>query len=112
MATERPLIDLCKYAEYLKFIEYDLRQKSGFNEVTHCMIETLEYVRDIAMRQPIVDAVEVVHGHWIYEEEPDENNNIQARCSVCFAGDLHATALIDNVPYCWKCGAKMDGDTT
>ena len=60
---------------------------------------------------PTVDAVEVKHGEWIYEEEPDENNNIQASCSVCFAGDLHATALMNKVPYCWKCGAKMDGGT-
>lgn len=58
---------------------------------------------------PRVDAVEVVHGRWIYEEEPDGDNNIQARCSVCFAGDKHATALMHKVPYCWKCGAKMDG---
>ena len=53
--------------------------------------------------------VEVVHGQWIYEEEPDENNNVEAHCSMCFAGDLHATALMNKVPYCWKCGAKMDG---
>ena len=58
---------------------------------------------------PTVDAVEVVHGQWIYEEEPDENNNVEAHCSVCFAGDLHATALMNKVPYCWKCCAKMDG---
>ena len=59
---------------------------------------------------PTVDAVEVVHGHWIYEdEEPDENNNVQAHCSVCNGGDIHAIQMMNEVPYCWRCGAKMDG---
>ena len=54
-------------------------------------------------------AVPVVHGQWIYEEEPDKDGNVPARCSVCFAGDLHSTAMMNKVPHCWKCGAKMDG---
>lgn len=49
-------------------------------------------------------------GRWIYEEEPDDDNNIKAMCSVCFAGDKHATALMHKVPYCWKCGADMRGE--
>ena len=65
-------------------------------------------IEEVLNSAQTVDAVEVVHGRWIYEEEPDGDNNIQARCSVCFAGDKHATALMHKVPYCWRCGAKMD----
>ena len=52
----------------------------------------------------------VVHGHWDYVGDPDEDNNIQAYCSACGAGDEHATSMIGKVPYCWHCGARMDGD--
>lgn len=47
-------------------------------------------------------------GYWQYiEDDIDEDNNIQAYCSVCGAGDKHATSMIGKVPYCWKCGRKM-----
>ena len=46
--------------------------------------------------------------YWQYiEDDVDEDNNIQAYCSVCHAGDKHATSMIGRVPYCWKCGRKM-----
>ena len=46
--------------------------------------------------------------YWQYiEDDVDEDNNIQAYCSVCHAGDKHATSMIGKVPYCWKCGRKM-----
>lgn len=54
-----------------------------------------------------VDAVEVVHGRWISNGELDEDGNGQYHCSVCFAGEKHNPIV--EVPYCWKCGAKMDG---
>ena len=45
---------------------------------------------------------------WQYiEDDVDEDNNIQAYCSACGAGDKHATSMIGKVPYCWKCGRKM-----
>ena len=46
--------------------------------------------------------------YWQYiEDDIDEDNNIQAYCSTCGAGDKHATSMIGKVPYCWKCGRKM-----
>lgn len=46
--------------------------------------------------------------YWQYiEDDIDEDYNIQAYCSVCGAGDKHATSMIGKVPYCWKCGRKM-----
>lgn len=58
------------------------------------------------------DVVPVVHSEWDYGDEPpepDENGNVQAFCKRCGAGDVHAKRNINKVPYCWKCGAKMDG---
>lgn len=48
------------------------------------------------------------HGRWIYGEQ-DEDDNVKAHCSVCGTGDCHSVQLMNKIPYCWKCGAKMDG---
>lgn len=46
--------------------------------------------------------------YWQYiDDDVDEDNNIQAYCSACGAGDKHATNMIGKVPYCWRCGRKM-----
>ena len=47
------------------------------------------------------------HGEWIYHGKADENNNISCNCSICHAGEVKSLDVI--VPYCWKCGAIMDG---
>lgn len=53
---------------------------------------------------PTVDAVEVVHGRWIYE--PVEFSLVKdIRCSVC----RRYVKVPEN--YCPNCGAIMDGDT-
>ena len=46
-------------------------------------------------------------GHWIKFEGPDDNDNAQYNCSNCGAGDISAVNQV--VPYCWHCGAKMEG---
>ena len=51
---------------------------------------------------PTVDAVEVVHGHWIWCGA-DRWNDAYA-CSVC------GKMAMDDGNYCPNCGAKMDGD--
>lgn len=59
---------------------------------------------------PALDVVPVVHARWIYTGEMDEDGNCEANCSHCGAGDKHRADLKDAVPYCWKCGARMDGE--
>ena len=49
----------------------------------------------------------VVHAKWIYEKQ-NVNDNWICHCSNCGATDEHTTEWKDKVPYCWKCGAKMD----
>jgi hypothetical protein len=62
---------------------------------------------------PTVDAVEVVHGRWLYD-----SGSGKYFCSACdeyalsfkkdtlYGGDLYEVCLTD---YCPNCGAKMDG---
>lgn len=56
---------------------------------------------------PTVEAVEVVHGHWIYHLDylfPTESTQ---ECSICHE---HEETTLYNENYCPNCGAKMDGD--
>lgn len=51
-------------------------------------------------------------GKWIMSElqnvEENTNGNYQYRCSNCGRGDVHTKSI--TVPYCWHCGARMEGD--
>ena len=63
---------------------------------------------------PTVDAVEVVHGRWLYD-----SGSGKYFCSACdeyalsfkkdtlYGGELYEVCITD---YCPNCGAKMDGD--
>ena len=68
---------------------------------------------DAIVEAPTVDAVEVVHGRWLYD-----SGSGKYFCSACdeealsfkkdtlYGGDLYEVCLTD---YCPNCGAKMDG---
>ncbi|MDD5022012.1 MAG: hypothetical protein PHR82_07820 [Endomicrobiaceae bacterium] len=56
---------------------------------------------------PAVDAAPVRHGEWIDTGEDDGNGNYLFHCSSCGYSDAHSKSV--EVPYCWHCGARMDG---
>ena len=55
---------------------------------------------------PSADVVQVVHAYWIQTSAKDEDGNAYYSCSNCGSGESHNPIV--EVPYCWKCGAKMD----
>ena len=55
------------------------------------------------MRQSVIDAVPVVHGHWIYKKSG------RAECSVCHHDFVGVYDLDNSDNFCRHCGAKMDG---
>lgn len=57
---------------------------------------------------PAANVAPVVRGKWKKLTCYDENLNADFQCSNCLAGDTHARRV--EVPYCWKCGARMDGE--
>lgn len=64
--------------------------------------EAVIVIRDLCIKQePTVDAMPVVHGHWIVGEMQPHMT-----CSVC----EHWFSLYQPTNYCPNCGAKMDGD--
>jgi len=67
---------------------------------------THDFITHFLDRCPTVQAVEVVHGRWIFKHNPIEDPKgyfIRIVCSEC---NLH-TGQKSN--YCPQCGAKMDG---
>lgn len=70
--------------------------------------------RDIYFNKGIVCAKRAIskymkQGHWIRVSNPDDNNNVKCKCSVCEAQDeMSKKAFDDNeVHYCWECGSYM-----
>lgn len=60
----------------------------------------------VVEQMPPADVVQVVHAHWIQTSTEDENGNAYYSCSNCGRGESHNPIV--EVPYCWKCGAKMN----
>ena len=95
----------------VRLISYDyIRQKALADPDSG---EAVVYLQDIA-EVPTVDAVEVVHGRWLYD-----SGSGKYFCSACdeyalsfkkdtlYGGDLYEVCLTD---YCPSCGAKMDSE--
>ena len=56
---------------------------------------------------PAADVAPVVHGEWLPVSDDDQYEG-EYYCSVCNAEEFFP----DNAPFapfCWHCGAKMDG---
>ena len=79
-------------------------KKKSFRYETNCGQKFLKtvLVKDID-NAPTVDAMPVVHGHWI---KKDDYIGTKYECSVCGHKDSKTTAIRGH--YCWFCGAKMD----
>lgn len=62
----------------------------------------------IVTKEQLAEMLGIVkHGHWIFVEQKDENESWY-KCSECDAFDLHVKDA--EIPFCWACGAKMDGE--
>ena len=76
-----------------------------FVEERQRYMDFLEYCLN---NTPAIDAQPVVHGKWERQTDYDENDNAVFECSNCMHGDVHARSAI--VPFCWYCGARMEGE--
>ena len=56
---------------------------------------------------PAADVAPVVHGRWVEKSAPARK--IYFECSHCGAQENKHTAIKGY--YCWRCGARMDGDS-
>ena len=110
-------------------LEYEHREYNGHfydtdedvhEEETEEMT-TVEILKEMAFtatetqRRALEDAISALSenkGEWILADEQNkedvENDNYRFICSECHCSDIHAKNTI--VPYCWKCGAKMESE--
>ena len=108
MANEKWLIDAKRYKESVMLtmrcwnISPCLSQEEARKAVNN-----LRTALNILDQEPTVDAVEVVHGRWIWKDG-------KCFCSVCSKQgepkQAYQDGTVDEYPYCPNCGAKMDGD--
>ena len=100
MATKR-LIDANALME-------DARRCSPFVACLGDIVDIELLVND----QPTVDAVEVVHGEWVFGEL--DMCGAPVKCSNCGYGVENADPILwvtyPGHKFCGACGAKMDGD--
>ena len=97
------LISRSAVLDRLEMLRRNYTLKAGYRDA---MTDAIGEVRGT----PAIDAVPVVHARWIYSGDMDLDGNSQGYCSRCGAGDKHRADLKNLVPYCWKCGARMDGE--
>ena len=118
MASEKQLIDvndaIRKLEDEISMYEPVSKDDGHIDAYKKRVIpKLLRNVIDWLKNQPIVDAVEVVHGEWISWEKADNliPSPDRHECSVCHDA---AQVLVNGFellsPYCPNCGAKMDGD--
>ena len=92
---------------YYSILYYDPKRKEYFNGYgSYYIANVFGWLNECfeIEEMPIVDAVEVVHGHWIECEG--------TVCSVCnkhFFVDGPWAVANYRANYCPNCGAKMDG---
>ena len=99
------LIDADELKQRIAFRMWDVDDDCPHDEGTIRISEDWA-IDALVDKQPTVEAVPVVHGHWIDTGKSDDAGNSFYMCSVCGCGENHYPIV--EVPYCWKCGAKMD----
>ena len=71
--------------------------------ITDKQREYSECVQYAVQKMPTVDAVPVVHGHWIPCHPLGDDTPEGYMCSFCHVGGWEKTN------FCHHCGARMDG---
>lgn len=94
MVTEQRLVN----ANAIKYREKDEYCGNGNSRPVRYVFD-----EDIA-ELPTVDAVEVVHGEWVWKDLNGDGSLVLC-CSVCLGTD----GARETAHYCSDCGAKMDG---
>ena len=94
--------DLRKSYEELKSIRDTLTQHEDI-QICNGQLVVFQEALMCIKNAPSVDAVEVVHGKWVWK--PYNERVSRLICSVCKRED----GACEEYTYCPNCGAKMDG---
>lgn len=98
-----------------KYIDAEKIQFAGKTVYDPDYGDTLIPIKDVrkAIAQtPTADVQEIKHGNWIVDKRNDSIKSAIAKCSNCKNDFWYCKGQlqIGKMPYCPKCGAKMDGE--
>lgn len=99
-------IEKHKAVNLLTSLENEFQQFKPFKCFEHAMYRKLCETEIAIGKLPAADVAPVVHGRWIEKTVPEGCRYFE--CSNCGAHENRHTAIKGY--YCWRCGAKMDGD--
>ena len=99
--------DYIKREDVLKTLKDLCNDKFTLMDWYEYYIKSLIDVEDKVKQIPSADVVEVKHGKWILEYEPN-GKPYCFHCSVC-DGDFHYIDITTAYPFCPHCGAEMRG---
>ena len=99
MATEKRLID----ANMIPWEEYYVPDPDSNAQWDYK--KELCVTKPVIDQMPTVDAVEVVHGHWVPIRDKKFGGCLGLQCSVC-----RKRTRNNGGNYCPNCGADMRGD--
>lgn len=93
----------------MRLIDADAMRQDWLENGENEYVYDANAVLDSIDAQPTVDAVPVVHGHWV---RLDAHKGIeQFKCSVCRSECYVPTCMNEPMfDYCPYCGALMDGE--
>lgn len=80
----------------------DIEEDIGNSERVNHEREIMDCIR---YAPTVVDAEVVRHAYWVKKTDLNEGK-ADSSCSDC--GAIKRASVDIKVPYCWKCGAKMD----
>lgn len=91
----------------MRLIDADVCEKYFYEHLDdNAMVGAMNAIEEMPTVEP-----ERKKGKWRLADiqNPDDkaNGNYLYFCSNCFHADLHAKT--QEVPYCWYCGAEMEG---
>lgn len=93
--------------EALESLDNEIKsmEKCKLPQVKAGLIQAREVVNNIQA----VDAVPVVHGKWI-DTQPEYHNGYYRNAHVCSNCHDYYTTEYDDLYFCPRCGARMDGE--
>lgn len=89
----------------------NIRKVTEYDE-TGCGMTYLAVPVGAINAAPAIDAVPVVHARWIRDWPTFPGGLDWWRCSACKNGSTVGGETGPDIPYCFSCGAKMDGGVT
>lgn len=90
----------CFHYQACKGTYYEVKEQGEFDGEMYAECKCDDFL-------PTADVAEVKHGEWKPTKIPAYFGGVIYECSLCGAKEGDHSKIMGR--YCWRCGAKMDG---